>query len=78
MASNKFISLIDGFKTATGIILHTLWFCYYVFFNDTIDKEIQLRGHGLIFILTGVGLFHKGVKFFKSEKGKSIINKIKK
>lgn len=53
---------LDGIKTLIGGLLHAAWFLYYVIFDRTIPLEHQLTGHGIIGILTGVGLGHKIVK----------------
>jgi hypothetical protein len=38
---------------------------------------MQLRGHGIIFVLTGVGIGDKIRKYVKSEKGEKIRNTFK-
>lgn len=53
---------LDGIKTLVGCLLHAVWFLYYVIFDRKISIEHQLTGHGIIGILTGVGLGHKFVK----------------
>ena len=53
---------LDGIKTLVGGLLHAVWFLYYVIFDRTISIEHQLTGHGVIGILTGVGLGHKFIK----------------
>ena len=57
---------LDGIKTITGGMLHAAWFLYYVIWDKTISLEHQLTGHGIIGILTGVGIGHK---IFKSKHG---------
>ena len=59
---------LDGLKTIIGGILHATWFLYYVIFNKDISVEHQLTGHGIIGILTGVGIGHKIFKSKQSEK----------
>ena len=69
---------INGLKTLIGSILHAIWFGIYIYGEITkkyeIDGGLQLRGHGIIFILTGVGLVGKYQK--NKETIHKTINKI--
>jgi len=55
----KILEKTNGFKTIAGGILHLSWFVYYVFFDKSIDVETKWTGHGIIGILTGIGITHK-------------------
>lgn len=52
----------NGYKTIIGGILHAVWFCYYVFVDKTIDVDTKYVGHGIIGIITGIGITHKIIK----------------
>jgi len=68
---------ISGFKTISGGLLHLSWFIYYVFINAEIPSHLQWRGHEIIFVLTGIGIGHKAIKYFNSNKGEKIKNTFK-
>ena len=71
----KILDNISGYKTIFGGVLHALWFIYYMFIEKNIDTEMQWRGHGIIGILTGVGLGHKAYK--NKDKIINTVNKIR-
>lgn len=64
---------LNGYKTLIGGVLHAAWFIYYLFVDKSIDTETKWTGHGIIGILTGVGLTHK---IYKNKE--AISNNIKK
>jgi hypothetical protein len=55
-------SYFNGKKTVIGIVLHTAWFVSNLAFKDLTTMDEALTGHGLIGLITGVGLGHKIVK----------------
>ena len=74
---NKLFSNISGWKTFLGGLLHLAWFIYYIWINKEIQPDIQLRGHAIIFVITGVGIGDKIRKYIKSNKGEKLKNTFK-
>lgn len=66
---SKVWSKISGFKTILGSVLHAAWFGYYIWVGE-VDVEMQWRGHGIIGVLTGVGLAHKAKKQYNNIKNR--------
>jgi len=58
---------ISGKKTITGIILHSIWFGANLIYPNLADSSQRYIGHGIIFNITGVGVGHKLLKFFKKK-----------
>lgn len=59
----KFINWINGKKTYIGVGIHFIWGVVNFFVDET--KPFSEIGHSGIFLLTGVGLGHKGLKWLK-------------
>lgn len=57
------IKALNGKKTIIGGILHLIWFAIYIYGHITkqyeISDDLQLRGHAIVFVLTGTGIIHK-------------------
>ena len=62
------LNKLNGYKTILGGVLHAAWFVYYFFFNKEVGSEMQWRGHMVIGVLTGIGLFHKAQKNINNKK----------
>ena len=61
----KVWNFLDGKKTTIGLSLHVAWLAAGIIFNKEIPESKLLIGHTLIFQITGVGIGHKVLKFFK-------------
>ena len=54
---------LNGMKTAIGLTLHAIWLIVGLAAN--IDFKTRLEVHGYIATITGTGVIHKIVKYFK-------------
>ena len=58
----KIWNFLNGKKSKIGVILHTIWFILNLIFKDLTLESETVRGHYIIFIITGIGLGHKVIK----------------
>lgn len=65
---SKLWNYFDGKKTYIGLAGHAAWLITNMVFKDLTTSEEAAYGHLIIGTVTGVGIGHKGVKFYDGRK----------